>query len=88
MMNMTDKIAMYATTRSTVHCWSPSTPNKTFGSLQRAIKYACKHADELPAIEVFVHADNRQSQIISGDELASLVQQISSMKGSRKLRAA
>jgi hypothetical protein len=87
-MNMTDKIAMYATTRSTVHCWSPSIPNKTFGSLQKAIEYACKHADELPAIEVFVHAGDPDEKIICGDELASLVQQISSLpKGSRKLRA-
>jgi hypothetical protein len=76
--NMTNKIAMYAATRSTVHCWSPNIPNKTFRSLGKAIEYARKHADELPAIEVFVHAADQQEQIISGDELACLVKQVCS----------
>jgi hypothetical protein len=73
---MTDKIAIYADTRSTVHCWWPNTPNKTFPSLGKAIKYACEHADDLPAIEVFVHAADQQELIISGDELACLVKQV------------
>lgn len=75
-MNMTDRIAMHAATKSTVHCWSPSTPNKTFKSLRAAIEYVREHREDLPAIEVFVHAGDLEAQIISGDELTSLVERV------------
>lgn len=70
---MTDKLFIYASTPSTVHSWSIRTQNKTFRSLHRAIEYAGEHSDELHAIEVFVHAGGSQYEIISGDELTSLV---------------
>ncbi|RDJ04751.1 hypothetical protein B5K05_23875 [Rhizobium phaseoli] len=64
---------MYASTPSTVHSWSIRTENRTFRSLHGAIEYASEHADELHEIEVFVHAGGSQYEIISGDELTSLV---------------
>lgn len=73
---MTDKFSIYATTPTTVHSWSPRTPNKTFQSLGKAIEYAGEHIDELCALEVFVHADKQPDLIISGDELAVLITEV------------
>lgn len=75
---MMDKISVYSTTLSTVHSWLIHTPNKTFDSLRQAIEYASEHADELDALEVFVHRDNKSYDIISGDELAMLIARICS----------
>lgn len=73
---MTDKISMYATTPSTVHSWLARTPNRTFSSLRKAIEYAGEHADELRALEVFVHTTGEPELIIWGEELASLIKQL------------
>ena len=75
---MTNKISVYAATRTTVHCWAQGTKNKTFGSLKEAIEYAAEHSDELSSIEVFVHAAGGKPQIICDQELSSLVEQVCS----------
>ncbi|KPH04377.1 hypothetical protein CO657_36565 (plasmid) [Rhizobium acidisoli] len=71
-----DKVSVYSTTRSTVHSWIVSTPNKTFECLGKAIEYAREHSDELNAIEVFVHGEENRYDIISGSELAVLISSV------------
>ncbi|MBB3350473.1 MULTISPECIES: hypothetical protein [unclassified Rhizobium] len=75
---MMDKISVYTTTPCTVHSWLIHTPNKTFDSLRQAIEYASEHADQLDALEVFVHGNNKSYDIISGDELALLIARVCS----------
>lgn len=70
---MIDKLLLYAATPSTVHSWLDRTPTRTFGSLRKAIEYAGQHADDIPALEVLVRADDRSYLIIWGDELASMI---------------
>ncbi|MBY3026982.1 hypothetical protein [Rhizobium leguminosarum] len=73
---MTDKLLVYAATRSTVHSWSIQTQNRTFRSLRKAIEYAGEHVEELRALEVFIHNGDQREQIICGDELASLIDEV------------
>lgn len=57
-------------------CWSTQTENKTFRSLEKAIEYAGKHADELSALEVFIHNGGQREEIICGAELRSLITRV------------
>ncbi|MBB6219393.1 hypothetical protein [Rhizobium leguminosarum] len=73
---MMDKISVYSNTQSTVHSWLTKIPNRTFCALDKAIEYAGEHAGELRALEVFVHVDDHRYDIISGDELATLITKV------------
>jgi hypothetical protein len=70
---MPDKLLMFASTPSTVHSWLDLTPNRTFGSLKKAIEYAGKHVDDIRALEVLVKTEDRSYLIIWGDELALMI---------------
>ncbi|RWY68822.1 hypothetical protein EHI48_28730 [Rhizobium sp. WSM1325] len=58
-----------------MHSWLARTPHRTFSSLKKAIEYAGEHADELRALEIFVHTNSEPELIIWGEELASLIKQ-------------
>jgi len=71
-MKMADKLSMYSATNSTVYCWTPGTPNRTFSSLEKAVEYVSEHIDQIATLEVFVHGDDGP-ELIDDRELAKLV---------------